>query len=131
MPCPAKPSRFPKCSGSAFSQQPTRGQSKPNRLNSNTPGVKPYIAEALSAERWYGNGDPNWENSLTSKRAEHRRCDAIKRLRRFAKSDPGAAELADFLVNCEPHHRCGNGACSECSRAIQRWLVANVRRLLT
>jgi hypothetical protein len=91
---------------------------------------KPLVAEVLGDERWYGNGEPRWEKARGSDQAGHRRRCCVKRLRRVGKGQAAAEDLADLLDGCAPGNRCMSGACPECSRAIQRWFVANIRRLI-
>jgi hypothetical protein len=63
---------------------------------------KPLVAEALSDESWYADGQPTWEKAFTSEQAERwRRC-CVKRLRRLGKGQVNAEDLAGLLDNCEP-----------------------------
>ena len=89
---------------------------------------KPII-DILKDESLFGDGTPLWERSPTGDEAKRERLKLIKRLRRFAAEFPGAAELAARLQACGPHHRCTSGACPECARAFQRWLVLQLQRL--
>jgi hypothetical protein len=90
----------------------------------------PLVAETLGDEQWYGDDAPRWEKAPTSNQARHRRRCCVKRIRRLGKGQHDAENLADLLDECVPGNRCMSGACPECSRAIQRWFVANVRRLI-
>jgi hypothetical protein len=87
------------------------------------------IIEILKDERLFGDGTPLWERAPTTDEAKRERLRLIKRLRRFAAEFPGAAELADRLNACRPNDRCTSGACPECARAFQRWLVLQLQRL--
>ena len=78
----------------------------------------PKPLEILKDERWYGNGEPRWENASSSVQAEHRRRCCVKRLRRVGKGHPDTEDLADLLDGCAPGNRCMSGACPECSRTI-------------
>jgi hypothetical protein len=102
-------------------QMQTRGQAQasPPKL----------IIDILTDESLFGDGTPLWEREPTADEAKCKRLRLIKRLRRFAAEFPGAAELAARLQACGPHHRCASGACPECARAFQRWLVLQLQRL--
>ena len=93
------------------------------------PNVSALIARVLSDEGYYGNGDPTWLNAPRAKEAKKARKTAAKRLRYFADDFPGAGQLADILTHCRPRHRCMSGACPQCGRAFQRWLVGQVTKL--
>jgi hypothetical protein len=82
--------------------------------------------EVLADERWYGDGDPNWHGARTAEQARERRLFCAKRLRRF-----GPPELATRLKACRPGERCKSGACPECGRAFQRWLVHSTTALIS
>jgi hypothetical protein len=80
----------------------------------------PLIAKILSQERFYKDGPPNWFNAQTSEQASLERKRTAKLLRKHFGQQ---SALAHKLVGCESHHRCLSGACTECTRALQRWLV--------
>lgn len=84
-------------------------------------------AEVAASEhipnRFYQDGEPSWPNAPTPDDADSQRRFLAKRLRRFAGSFPGAAELADRLISCKPDNRCLSGACPVCMRAAQRTFV--------
>jgi hypothetical protein len=92
--------------------------------------IRPLLAEILADEGWYDDDPPSWSNALTAEQAKASRRGCMKRLRRLGKAWVDADELASLLDACGPANRCMSGACPECSRALQRWLVANVRKLL-
>ena len=87
------------------------------------------IIEILTDESLFGDGTPLWERAPTADEAKCKRLRLINRLRRFAAEFPGAAELADRLNACRPNDRCTSGACPECARAFQAWLVLQLQRL--
>jgi hypothetical protein len=86
-------------------------------------------AEILSDELWYGDNEPIWDGAPSSEQAVKKRRYCVKRLRRFARNLPSAADLADVLQTCAPYHRCKSGACPECTRAFQRWFIDSTRHL--
>jgi hypothetical protein len=88
--------------------------------------VSPLIARALGNEDYYRDGSPYWPKARSSKDAKKARRSYIRRLRRFARQFPEAKNLAKILVRCKRRRRCMNGACPECTRAFQRWFVAQV-----
>jgi hypothetical protein len=52
------------------------------------------------------------------------------RTTRFLKKHFGCYHaLTQKLAHCEPFNRCMSGACAECTRATQRWLVAEASKL--
>jgi hypothetical protein len=87
------------------------------------------VARILPCERSFGDGPPLWSNAPTCRQAQRNRLARVKRLRRYAHTQPGAEELADILDGCAQHDRCKSGACPECCRAFQRWLVSEVINL--
>ena len=91
---------------------------------SRTPG--PNSGEITSL---FGDLAPTWKGAPTTHEANRERLRLIKRLRRFSLHFQGATELAARLEACSPLSRCGSGACPECTRAFQRWLVVQLRRL--
>jgi len=92
--------------------------------------VPPLVARVLADETYYQDGPPTWPNAPTSTDAKKDRLRAIKRLRRFADAYTGAAQIADILAGCKPHHRCLSGACPECTRAFRRWYVSEVQKIV-
>jgi hypothetical protein len=94
------------------------------------PQVRPLVAEILSCEAWYSDGQPRWDGAPSSDQAASSRLAYIKRLRRFADQFPSASTLAATLEACQPHERCISGACPECSRAFQRWFVHETKNLV-
>jgi hypothetical protein len=93
------------------------------------PQLRPLVAEILGCEAWYGDGKPNWPGAPSSDQATGSRLAYIKRLRRFADQFPPSTALAATLQACQPHHRCLNAACPECTRASQRWFVDSTEHL--
>jgi hypothetical protein len=47
-------------------------------------------------------------------------------LYRHGSNESHIQHLIRSIEGCHPNHRCGNGACPECQRALQRWFVENV-----
>ncbi len=91
--------------------------------------VPPLVAWVLRDESNYGDGPPTWPSAPTSKRARNKRKRYVKRLRRFEVEIPEARPLADHLASCKKRRRCMSGACPECGRAFQRWLVGQLAKL--
>jgi hypothetical protein len=91
--------------------------------------IQALVCDILSDERWYGDGDPSWPMAFTAEQAIERRLFYAKRLRRF-KLTPQALKLAARLKDCRPGERCKSGACPECGRAFQRWLVHSTTALI-
>jgi len=87
------------------------------------------LSQILANESLFGDVAPTWQGAPTADEAKRERLRLIKRLRRFSLDFQVATELAARLEACRPHCRCGSGACPECARAFQRWLVAQMRRL--
>jgi len=83
----------------------------------------------LADELLFGDVAPSWKGAPTGDAANRERLGLIKRLRRFSLDFDGAVELAARLEACRPSCRCTSGACPECTRAFQRWLVAQMQRL--
>lgn len=87
------------------------------------------VRAVLSHEELYKDGPPQWLEGRSKRRcrtaaeAQRERHKATKRLRRFGRDNPQALALAARLDNCIQQSRCGSGACPECGRAFQRWLV--------
>jgi hypothetical protein len=102
-----------------------------SRQLSARPGVQvpPLIARVLADEQLYREGAPTWPGAPTSNNAKKARKSYIKRLKRFSPQLPEAAKLAKILARCKRRRRCASGACPECGRAFQRFLVSEVRRL--
>jgi hypothetical protein len=92
--------------------------------------TKPAIAHILGDERWYADGPPRWHGAPTAETAQQSRVKLTKRLRRMADEYPGASDLAEMLASCSPGQRCLSGACPECTRALQRWTVSNVKTVI-
>jgi hypothetical protein len=99
-------------------------------LHQRHPATRPLVAEILSCEAWYGDDKPSWKGAPSSDQATCSRLSYVKRLRRFADQFPPATALASTLEACQPYHRCLSGACPECCRAFQRWLVLSTKRLI-
>lgn len=93
------------------------------------PSTPDSVVGVLSDEGFYGDGDPAWKKAPTAEDAQLQRPKIIKRLKRFAGSFPGAAELAERMTKCRPRQRCMSAACPECLRAYQRWFVSNLTKL--
>jgi hypothetical protein len=96
------------------------------RFLSNLSILDKYGELAVSAtipDRFYHDGEPSWPGAPTAHDADNQRRRLVKRLRRFAKAFPGAAELADRLASCETGNPCNSGACPVCMRVAQRLFV--------
>ena len=87
------------------------------------------VARILTHEHWFGDGPPRWADAPAPRQTRRDRLFRIKRLRRFAQTQPGAEKLADILARCKRRRRCTSGACPECGRAFQRWFVSQVMNL--
>jgi hypothetical protein len=74
--------------------------------------VRPRIAEALSNERLYEDGEPSLGNAIS---ANSQRLETAAFLEKCAKENEIAGDLfkyiAERLASCEPGRRCLSGAC--------------------
>ena len=98
------------------------------------------IASEFYDERWYGDRPPRWlksagtrfeKPSQTAAQARDQREETVKRMYpRSSRSsnEPHVPHLIRSIQSCRPHCRCGSGACPECTRALQRWIVANIHQ---
>lgn len=93
------------------------------------------IKSILNDERWYGDGSPQWtisagkpwqRPSQPAAQARDQRDKTEKLLYRHGSTQSHVARLINIIERCHPNGRCGNGACPECQRALQRWFVENV-----
>lgn len=107
----------------------------PTRLSA----VKPALPAWATNRHWWGDGPPTWIEGrgrswqrpcLTATDAETRREQHGNLLRRWAIAKPTATHVADRLDGCHPRSQCLSGACPSCTRALQRWFVAEGRRLM-
>jgi hypothetical protein len=89
----------------------------------------PSVARILADESYFGDGAPSWRRAPTSSEAKAVREKRIKRLIRFSERFPGAAELASIMTDSKHGDRCRSGACPECGRAFQRFLVLQFEKL--
>lgn len=88
--------------------------------------VKPWLAEALSNERWFGEAGFTWKKSETAEIAQARRRAVVRFLKKHSRNESLAPSLAPILArigSCAPNERCLSGACPECGRALQRYFV--------
>jgi hypothetical protein len=92
--------------------------SKPHpRLNAGS------FSDALT-EKYYA------QKSAKHKKLERKRQKLVNWLRKKAKNNEHAQELADKIETCRPKHRCKSGACPECADAAQRLFAKAARRYL-
>ena len=89
----------------------------------------------LYDERWYSDDPPHWpissgkkweRPSQTAAQAYEQREKVVRRFYRHGFNQSHVALVARSIESCRPNHRCASGACSECTRALQRWAVENV-----
>ena len=84
----------------------------------------------LSGTEHYGDDGVTWEGAPVSADAVRLAVTRIKRLRRKQQNRPRPdfcqLQIADTLAGCEDGRRCLNGACPDCSRALQRWLTQSI-----
>jgi hypothetical protein len=101
----------------------------PNRRKKHQ-DVLPWVREALSHRRWFGDASPHWVGAETSSVAEQKH----KRAVRFLKKHADDAEnfypelnwmhgLADRIASCDIGDPCLADGCPKCTRAMQRYLV--------
>lgn len=92
------------------------------------------IATIVSRQAWQGSGAPSWPQAKAKSEVVALSKKWVKRLRRKDRRGslptPEMLALADKLANCGPNTRCGSGSCPMCGRAVQRWAVAQVLRLV-
>jgi hypothetical protein len=87
------------------------------------------------ADRWYGDGAPNWfegrndRPAMTRREARIQRRRDVKMLRRHGKNSPSILRLADKIESCRQGRRCLSAACIVCRRATQRLVVSVGDRL--
>ena len=94
-------------------------------MSSSNPPLSEWLVRSLANERWFGDGQPQWDHLPTSAQTKTER---IKRSRLLKKH--GSAQLGTLLANCAPHARCFSGCCPECGRALQRFVAAQCEKLL-
>jgi hypothetical protein len=92
---------------------------KPQRIYSD---IKPWIQKAIAREA-RRPPDPLWENGPTEQGALDQREQLIRLLQKHRNANPAYGKLSERLDNCYPNSRCLSGACPECLRLLQRWLV--------
>jgi hypothetical protein len=110
---------------------------KPRLFKPHLNDIAPHeaaIYSILDDGRWYKDSPPHWLVSAgkrwqrpcqTAAQARWRSTEDIERLYRLGGKDFTFWRLVRRLESCRPGHRCGNGACAECQRALSRWFVAN------
>jgi hypothetical protein len=90
------------------------------------------LLKNLTDEFWFGDGKPKWKQGPTlrpcksSAVALKEQMAAVKCIKKYGESE-SIAEIAARLTGCRPGERCLSGACPECSRALQRMMVAKLR----
>ena len=90
----------------------------------------PLFAAIIECDDWHVASTPAWPKSKSLADVEVIAAKYVKRLRRFRDLFPGPEFLADRLASCRPGHRCMSGACVQCGRALQRWSVAEITRIV-
>jgi hypothetical protein len=94
------------------------------------------ILRGRHSAQWYGNGEPRWTEGkrqrpcTTAEEATEKRKKIVKLLEKHGGKNPAADRLRKRLEGCKPERRCLGGACPECTRAHQRWLVSELNALL-
>jgi hypothetical protein len=91
--------------------------------------IKPWIILAVAEEDLHSD-IRLWKKAPTSGDAIEERLRRIKFLRKHSKSEPAAIVVADRLESCEQGNRCLSGACPECGRLLQRWLVRRSQKFV-
>ena len=81
------------------------------------------FSDALT-EKYYA------QKSGRRKRLRRRREKLVSWLRKKAKGNLHAQELADKVETCRRKHRCKSGACPECADAARRLFTKMLRRYL-
>jgi hypothetical protein len=98
------------------------------------------ITAVLTKEAWYEDGSPDWLVSAgkdwewpcqTAAEARWQNTTAIWRFCGLGPDDPLVRRMIKEIESCRPGHRCGNGVCAECQRALSRWYVENARAAAT
>jgi hypothetical protein len=94
----------------------------------------------LAAERWFGNGDPQWPEAFTAEKTRERRdrvlAIVLRAANRAAKDVTPKTRARDLfglfekLAGCRRRHRCGSLACPLCARAYQRAKVAAQEKVI-
>jgi hypothetical protein len=88
------------------------------------PGLNPSSFSDALTEKYYG------QKPSKRKKLERKRQRLVNWLRKKAKGNERAQELADKVETCRPKRRCKSGACPECADAAQRLFVKAARRYL-
>ena len=102
----------------------------PTRTNPRTGGgVRPWVKDALSNELLYGDGEPNWPDSVNQVTAVSERVKVSRFLVKHAFVKPYLRCIAEKLEYCSPNNRCYSAACPECGRALQRFFVSECTQL--
>jgi hypothetical protein len=100
-----------------------------NSNSDNYPDVRPWVIKAIAEE----DQKPNtqlWEGEPSAKYRISERLRLIRFLRTHEKHNPSAKNIATRLELCERNNRCCSGACPECGRLLQRWLVRKSKSLI-
>jgi hypothetical protein len=91
--------------------------------------AKTWVIKAVIGEEKESN-KRLWEKGPSAEEQHDERLRRIRFLRKWAKTEPTAATVADRLETCEFRNRCLSGACPECGRLFQRWLVRKSRKFI-
>jgi hypothetical protein len=88
------------------------------------PRLNPSSFSDALTEKYYA------QKSAKRKKLERKRQKLVNWLRKKAKDNERAQELADKVEACRPKHRCKSAACPECGDAAQRLFAKAARRYL-
>ena len=88
------------------------------------PRLNPSSFSDALTEKYYA------QKSAKRKKLESKRQKLVNWLRKKAKDNEHAQELADKVEACRPKRRCKSGACPECADAAQRLFAKAARRYL-
>jgi hypothetical protein len=88
------------------------------------PRLNPSSFSDALTEKYYA------QKSTKRKKLERKREKLVNWLRKKAKDNEHAQDLADKVEACRRKRRCKSGACPECAGAAQRLFVKAARRYL-
>jgi hypothetical protein len=88
------------------------------------PRLNPSSFSDALTEKYYA------QKSTKREKLERKREKLVNWLRKKAKDNEHAQDLADKVETCRPKHRCKSGACPMCTDAAQRLFAKAARRYL-
>jgi hypothetical protein len=93
-----------------------------NFSSDNYPEIRPWVIKAIAEEEQKSN-DKIWKDEPSADFQYSERLRRIRFFRKHENENPLLKIIASRLELCERNNRCCSGACPECGRLLQRWLV--------